>query len=181
MSKVNCHIWLLTFETYNIMVIQVLNYEGSLPKALPYWTLAFAAFSVLLGQAKKFLAGYSTYWEKKFHIDASQSKQCVFNLNDDSSCRNPSNPGPLPTMKYNSGILWIPRLKRWMVPLERAVAMGFPSHPSVAKVAGVKVDALSASCQGAARRIGNSFHIANAGMVLLSTLVFGPSIPSEVV
>lgn len=58
-----------------------------------------------------------------------------------------------------------------MVPLERGVAMGFPSQPSVAKVAGVKVDALSASCQGAARRIGNSFHVGHAGLVLLSTLV----------
>ena len=49
--------------------------------------------------------------------------------------------------------------------------MGFPCTNEAARQAGVATDDLTCSIPAAANYIGNSFHVANAGAVLMATLL----------
>ena len=106
--------------------------------------------------------------------------RCVFNLGQSPGYTAPKAPGCLGTFKACHGILYMPAKGRWLLPVERALAMGFPCKADVATQAGVHVDELTCSLPNAAALIGNSFHVANAGAVLLSTLVsLGHPLPAH--
>jgi hypothetical protein len=72
----------------------------------------------------------------------------------------------LPTLRFSGSLLWSPKHKRWMLPVECASAMGWPVRDSHVLLTGM------AACNigFGMRQLGNSMHIACVGTVLAVTL-----------
>lgn len=115
------------------------------------------------------MAEYEDVWCKKHQVEARLDPRCVFDLGQSAKYKTPKAPGPLATFKHASGVYFMPMLGRWILPLERALAMGFPCTADAAASASVHRDFLTCS-ESNASGIGNSFHVANAGAVLLAVL-----------
>ena len=92
-----------------------------------------------------------------------QLKDCIFDLS-----QNPGSPygrctlnGTLPTVTTSSK-LWVPSLRRFLLPVELACAHGFPVTSTAAADAGVVQDMVPYTH----RQIGNCMHLASVGIVL---------------
>ena len=117
------------------------------------------------------MANYKSAWFKRHQIAAERDVRCVLDLGQNSKFARPKLPGTLPTFKASHGILYMPAKGRWLLPLERGLAMGFPCTADAAAAAAVQVDTVTCSMPNAATYIGNSFHVANAGAVLVAVLL----------
>ena len=74
----------------------------------------------------------------------------------------------LPTFRRSSSRIWSPSRRRWLLPVEQALAMGYPVTEEAASVMGLPVDVLAEARTAAA--VGNAMHVANLGCILLSAL-----------
>ena len=76
--------------------------------------------------------------------------------------------GALPTCCRNCGLLWMPSLHRWLLPMELGAAHGLPVTEALAADAGVDVDPARHSYRP--DQIGNAMHLANVGCVTAAVL-----------
>ena len=73
-----------------------------------------------------------------------------------------------PHARKERGSLWVPHLRRWMVPLELAAASGFPATPPFG--AGSTAPRGSDSLPGKKSQVGNVMQLPNVGCVLATAL-----------
>ncbi|CAE7811005.1 unnamed protein product [Symbiodinium sp. CCMP2592] len=103
-----------------------------------------------------------------FQRRAASDPDLVVHLGDNPENRLiwSAHSGKIPTLRRGSGKLYIPFLQRWMVPVEKLSALGFPVTKDTAIAMGVPmlpvVDHLRASSVA-----GNSFHFSTAAVVQL--------------
>ena len=92
-----------------------------------------------------------------------QLKDCIFDVSQ-NPCRQRGRwtlDGTLPTVTTVSK-LWVPSLRRFLLPVELACAHGFPVTSTAAADAGVVQDMVPYTH----RQIGNCMHLASVGIVL---------------
>ena len=92
---------------------------------------------------------------------------CVFDLSQNPARSRPRS-GLLP-FRRAGGRYWSHARSRWMLPRERAAAMGYAVYPELGGVAAVPQD--SAATQAPAFTFGNAMHVANVGCVLVCALL----------
>ncbi|CAL1165999.1 unnamed protein product [Cladocopium goreaui] len=126
------------------------------------------SWSYLLTEKQQgYLAHAAEQWWNRYGVAASADDRCVVNLGDNPAKRRVPKPGPLMTFKHNAGILWLAGKSRWLTARERAAAMSFPVYSCLAEQALLEADNLTRS----AAAVGNSFHVANVGLVIVSLLL----------
>jgi hypothetical protein len=125
--------------------------------------------SLLAPSERKFLSVYIRKWKARFGIHPRCDRNCFFMLSDNPD-RTPtwSAHGRLPAFKKSAGKLWSESAERWLTPLERMAALGFPVYPRLAQAAQCPV--LEFEFQSLSAMAGNAWHCANAGMVLMCAL-----------
>ena len=126
---------------------------------------------LLTEQQAKFCLDYMGMWQRECGTDPTQDESCLFNL-----CQNPlkrrswsycaSAGNSLPTLRYSGSLLWSPKLKRWLLPVECAGAMGWPVRDSHAQATGVPLCKVDFGMS----QLGNSMHVASIGIILAVTL-----------
>ena len=75
----------------------------------------------------------------------------------------------IPTLRTNTGLLWCPRIGRWLTWRERLAVMGFPTYPQLAAALGIPVWNPPPGVP-AAQMAGNAMHVACVACVLLTGL-----------
>jgi len=75
----------------------------------------------------------------------------------------------LPTFKRGSSRIWSSVHRRWLLPRERAAAMGYAVYEELASAAAVPLD--EAMLAAPAYTTGNAMHVANLGCVLACVLL----------
>jgi site-specific DNA-cytosine methylase len=116
------------------------------------------------------LAGFEMRWRERAGRDARQRPECLFDLGDTPKYKSGlPQTNALPTARRRESPWWSPSRGRWMLPREKAACMGFPVYDDLARRALVPVDSLTAGCPASA--VGNAMHVANVGLVILSTMV----------
>ena len=71
---------------------------------------------------------YAAGWAQTHGGEQANSCQdCVFNLGQNPRMRRSqsTSAGECPTLTKAAGVLWIPHLRRWMVPIELAAASSY--------------------------------------------------------
>ena len=114
--------------------------------------------------------GYATGWAQTHGGEQANSCQdCVFNLGQNPRVRRSqsTSAGECPTLTKAAGVLWIPHLGRWMVPLELAAASGFPATPILAQAAQLPG---GVTAHIAKSHVGNVMQLPNVGCVLATAL-----------
>ena len=74
----------------------------------------------------------------------------------------------MPTFRRGSSRCWSTKFRRWLLPRERAAAMGYAVYDDLAHAASVPLDEVMLGAP--AYTIGNAMHVANLGCVLLCVL-----------
>ena len=104
----------------------------------------------------------SEMWKQKHGIQPHLCKHCVLNLGHNPVCRQMTGgDGRMPTITTNCKLWWVPYLRRWLLPSELAVMMGFPTSRSLAEAAGLQCHPMSFSSS----QVGKAMHLANVGCV----------------
>ena len=114
------------------------------------------------------LKKYTQKWWNGKGCPADRDTCCVFNLtqNPDFTLSWTTAQGRMPTFTTGCSRMWVPVLRRWLLPRELAAAMGFPTYGVLAAAVGVPVETQVLS----AHAIGNSMHVGNVGTVIAVTL-----------
>ncbi len=116
------------------------------------------------------LERYTATWLGSRGQAPAESKSCAFNLQQNPEHRRVQTDrgGAMPTCTRNCSVLWVPFLRRWLLPIELAAAHGLPITHSLATAAQVPLDVHGPeySCS----QLGNAMHVANVGSVLAITL-----------
>ena len=122
---------------------------------------------LLTQRQTRYLGRYSAEWAARCHAPADL---CIFDLSQDpdegSRGRSSSN---LPTMTTKSCRMWVPRLRRWLLPVELAWAHGYPATPGAARDACLEGGEAAQGVFSIAR-LGNCMHVANVGAVVAVVL-----------
>ena len=128
--------------------------------------------SLLIPKQRKYAREYEARWCHRFGSIAALDPRCAYNVGDNPEYRlNWSGPaGALPTFTRNACIVVVPSRGRWVLPCERAAAMGFPVFPLLASSGDVSLICDEFDERGAAGRIGNAMHVANIGTIVLVAL-----------
>ena len=107
------------------------------------------------------------YWET-FGRDPKYDPEAVFFLGDNASNRRiwSCSSNRIPTLRTNSGLMWIAMWNRWYTPKELLAAHGYPVYPDLAACMGVPV--MDVNMDEARFLLGNAFHAACGGVVLLT-------------
>ena len=106
-------------------------------------------------------------WVAKHGVEPRLDPECCFNLAQTPEYTHASQ--SLPTFTRGSGRLWSPSRARWLLPRERAAAMGFPVYPDLARAALVELDTVTNL--GPKYAVGNAMHVANLGCILATVLL----------
>ena len=120
---------------------------------------------------------YEDYYLARFQTPAQSDPDLVCYLGDNLrySCIWSATSGAVPTYRCTGGKLWIPSLRRWLLPSEKMASLGFPVFAGTANVLGAPVMPLL-DTRRADSVCGNSFHLSNAAIVMLCGLAcFGVS------
>jgi hypothetical protein len=117
------------------------------------------------------LASYISHYMRSFGLHPVLDKDCVFNLadNPDMRCSWSAHSKRLPCYRTNGGKQWSCFLNRWLTSKELLATMGVPVYPALAQKAGVPLVSVQPGAP-ALKMLGNMFHIASAGSVLLAAL-----------
>ena len=133
---------------------------------------ALTNFYLLLSTGEKErLSGYIDQYLMEFRSHPSFDSDCIFNLSDNPHARRSWSAASrrLPCFRTNGGKLWSCFFGRWLTNRELLASMGVPVYEHLARQAGVPAVAVRPGAQ-AAKMIGNLFHVASAGSVLLAAL-----------
>ena len=115
---------------------------------------------------------YMGMWQQEFGTDPAQDDSCLFDLNQNplsghrKSWTRASTGYALPTLRFAGNVLWSPKFKRWLLPLECASAMGWPVRDSHVPATGIP----PCNIDFGMSQLGNSMHIACVGTLLAVTL-----------
>ena len=131
-------------------------------------------WSYLLTKAQvKACKDYMVMWQRECGTDPAQDDSCLFDLNQNPLSGNrkswtfsASTGYSLPTLRFSGNLLWSPKFKRWLLPVECAGAMGWPVRDSHVLRTGTP----PCNIDFGNRRLGNSMHIASVGSVVAVTL-----------
>ena len=125
---------------------------------------------LLNAREQKALAQYESEYRRRTGKSMEQSPSMVCFLGDNPSWSLTwSFHGQLPTYRKNSGLYWIPALRRWLTAKERLLSLGWPVVPQVASaMCSPLVPALDV--KRASDLAGNSMHFLNTGMQQLVAL-----------
>ena len=171
------------FEAARLSVPLARTFLGSAENALAEENKARAARSLepvnqvssdwtylLTESQKRFLGRYNEKWLGARRRPPEDDPSCVFNLGQDpmKRCCWTSSKGLLPTLLHSGGRLWVPSLKRWLLPLELAAMSGFPVTEALARAGRVSVDTCSDVYTQA--QLGNGMHVSSVGIVLMCVL-----------
>ncbi len=117
------------------------------------------------------LEAYINLYIQTFGSHPVFDRSCIFNLADNPlmRCSWSCHSKRLPCYRTNGGKQWSCFLNRWLTSRELLASMGVPVYPLLAEKAGVPLVAVQAGSQ-AMKMLGNMFHVATAGSVLLSAL-----------
>ena len=109
------------------------------------------------------LSGYEAKWRQLHGGPSDLNDGCVFDLsqNPEHCCLWTSRHGSLPTFRRNSK-LWVPCLKRFLLPREAALLMGF-SGPSLQHVH--------------QSNVGNAMSLQTVGLMILAALLSAAPLP----
>ena len=102
---------------------------------------------LLTEKQQGYLDIYILLWKKEMKTNPTEDPGCLFDLSQDPEHRKMWS-GPtrsIPTLRHAGNILWSPRLGRWMLASELALAMGYPVTECAACAAQCDQDA-SCSC-----------------------------------
>ncbi len=125
---------------------------------------------LLTPHQKARLECYSESWLGSRGQAPAESKSCVFNLLQNPEHRRVQTDcrGAMPTCTRGCSVLWVPFLRRWLLPIELAAAHGLPITQSLASDAQVALDVHGP--EYSTSQLGNAMHVANVGSVLAITL-----------
>ena len=123
---------------------------------------------LLTSKQQEYLDAHMDWWQRR-HLGANVpwDSTWVIDVSQRPAFTKPS-AAQMPTFRRANSFIWSPARRRWLLPIERAAAMGFPVFLSSATVAGVPVDAAFAEASPAT--LGNAMHVANVGYVFLISL-----------
>ncbi|CAE7232731.1 unnamed protein product [Symbiodinium sp. CCMP2592] len=107
-------------------------------------------------------------YREVFRTKAALDPDLVVHLGDNPQNRLTwsAHSGRIPTLRKGSGKMYNPFLKRWMVPVEKLSALGFPVTKDTAIAMGVPMLPVADYLRAAAVA-GNSFHFSSAAVVQL--------------
>lgn len=121
----------------------------------------------LTAKQRQYLKLYLERWQTQHGRDACESPRCIFDLGDSPSYKVHGGNGlNMPTVRRRVSPWWSPAHRRWMLPREKAAAMGFPVYPDLAAAARVGLDSLTQD----ASAVGNAMHVANVGLVMVAVM-----------
>ena len=111
---------------------------------------------------------YTTLWQRCRQSRPEEDDKCIFDLSQNPLKRPAmsSATGSLPCLRHNGNILWSPKRRRWLLPVECGSLMGFPMADEFASVLGWPADENAYTM----RQLGNAMHVANVGAVIAVTL-----------
>lgn len=134
---------------------------------------------LLTPKQQGYLEVYMDLWLSQKGTLPLEDPMCVFNLSQDPSHRVSwtLSGGALPTCTTGS-LLWMPKRRRWLLPVEVAAAFGFPVRAQLAKAAQVPVD--PCADEYVMRMLGNGMHVANVGTALALTLACCAMVPGKI-
>ena len=134
--------------------------------------LSVPAWHLLSIGEKQRLDAYIQLYIRQFRVHPSADPNCIFTLSDNplERCVWSAGSGRLPCFRTNGGKQWSCYLGRWLTSRELLACMGVPVYPHLASMAGVPVVHVE-SGPAAAKMVGNMYHIATAGSVMLACLV----------
>ena len=122
---------------------------------------------LLTSKQQAILAEQLRRWRRAHSADPASRPALVIDLSQRPAyCRVTET--QLPTFRTSSSRIWSPSRRRWLLPVEQALAMGYPVTEEAASVMGLPVDVLAEARTAAA--VGNAMHVANLGCILLSAL-----------
>ena len=115
------------------------------------------------------LTNYFDMWRRKYGEDAQTIDSCVFDLNQNPMYgRSSAKQGDLPTITTKSSRMWVPKRRRWLLPMELAIAHGHPVMAESARQARSPLDPYGGSYS--VTQVGNCMHVATVGSVLAIVL-----------
>ena len=114
---------------------------------------------------------YTGMWQRECGTDPAQDDSCLFDLSQNPLVRRswtfrPRRFNSLPTLRFSGNLLWSPKFKRWLLPVECASAMGWPVRDSHVLATGIS----PCNIDFGLPQLGNSMHIACVGTLLAVTL-----------
>ena len=116
----------------------------------------------------RYLKNYKSDYKCRYGKEAASDPNFVCDLAQDPAER-PSmttKAGAIPTLRHSGNKLYSPHYGRLIVPVELAVATGFPCVAGAAKAANVPLDNTDYSNV----QLGNGMHVANVGCLLAAVL-----------
>ena len=138
-------------------------------RQLPCLTEVSSDWTYLLGESEtKHLHTYLAMWKAVRGTEPHTDKNCLFNLGQNPKFRRcwTNQHGAMPTLTAASRKLWSPYSRRWLIPSELCIVMGFNTGASAQT--GVPVD--PAVALYSYKCLGNAMTVASVGGVLACTL-----------
>ena len=141
-------------------------------------TCLSACWKYLLTEKQaSYLAEANEMWCLKHNVACAEDPDCVIDLSQNPAKRPNMSRVALPTLRKSGGLWYVPSKGRWLTDLEKGLAMGFPLTSSVASSAGLGVDGFTVvPGRNDSSRLGNAFHVASCGLVLVAGMCCLPSL-----
>ena len=114
------------------------------------------------------------YYNKKQYCHSTQQdlRNTIVYLGDDGRYLHKLSTVQISTYRHAGGLFWSLSAGRWVLAKEMMASMGWPTFEHLARAAGVQQTDLSLCPPNQWRAaVGNAFHVANIGMVLVAALV----------
>ena len=123
---------------------------------------------LLTAKQKSYLAMYDCLWRDQMKTEPTLDSGCVYDLSQNPACVKiwSGQERRLPTVRKSGYILWAPRLRRWLIREEIALAHGFPVSETAARASQTPVDicTLHLAQYG---DYGNGIHCMQAAIMML--------------
>ena len=121
----------------------------------------------LTSHQARYLRIYTSMWQDTVGTDAAVDPRAVFDLSQNPEKRRVWSYSSvegfrLPTFTRTS-IFWVPALRRFMLPMELASAIGLPCHPYLLAASGLRQHMPTTP---STQMLGNAMHVASVGLVL---------------
>ena len=171
-----CHIGFRWYATKDVFIAsrdELLESENQIrqkKKLGPLTALSDDWTYLLTETQKRYLTTYWKTWIQTKHTSPENDETCIFDLSQNAEKRpSTSARGVMPCLRHSGNILWVPKLRRWLVTSELAVASGFPVRRSLAEMAGLD-QADSTTLQTRSEDLGNAMVTWSVATVLACAL-----------
>ena len=171
-----CHFGFRWYATKDVFIAsrdELLESENQIrqkKKLGPLTALSDDWTYLLTETQKRYLTTYWKTWIQTKHTSPENDETCIFDLSQNAEKRpSTSARGMMPCLRHSGNILWVPKLRRWLVASELAVASGFPVRRSLAELAGLD-QADSTTLQTRSEDLGNAMVTWSVATVLACAL-----------